>query len=76
MSVTLWVIVGASLAVAALVAIGLFAFAVYRAVKGLSKELASAGKLVADLSAPIQAGMARAQAGNGSRPGGSVPTDR
>lgn len=82
-SVTTWVIVGASLAVASLAAIGLFAFIVFRALKGLSKEVARAGELVAEASAPIQEGIARAQAamarapaGNGSRPGSSVPTDR
>ena len=64
-----WVIVGASLAVAALAAIGYFAFGVFRAVKGLSKEVARAGKLLADAAAPVQAGLAQAQAGNGSRPG-------
>ena len=75
MSVTVWVIVGASLAVAALAAIGYFAFGVFRAVKGLSKDMAEATKLLSEAAAPVQAGIARVQAGNGSRPG-SAPADR
>lgn len=70
-----WVIVGVSLGVVALAAIGYFAFGVFRAVKGLSKDVAAASKVLADAAAPIQAGIARAQAGNGSRPG-SAPADR
>jgi len=64
-----WVIVGASLAVAALAAIGYFAFGVFRAVKALSKDVAKAGKLLSDAAAPVQAGIARAPSANGSRPG-------
>ena len=70
-----WVIVGVSLAVVALAAIGYFAFGVFRAVKGLSKDVAAASKQLADLAAPLQAGITRAQAGNGSRPG-PARTDR
>jgi hypothetical protein len=70
-----WVIVGVSLAVVALAAIGYFAFSVFRAVKGLSKEVAGVSKLLADAAAPVQAGIARAQSGNGSRPG-PARTDR
>jgi hypothetical protein len=82
-SVTVWVIVGASLAVASLAAIGLFALIVFRALKGLSKEVARAGELVAEAAAPIQAGiasaqaaMARAPAGNGTRPEPSASAGR
>jgi hypothetical protein len=75
MTVMVWVIVGASLAVAALAAIGYFAFGVFRAVKGLSKEIGRAGTVLAEAGAPTQAGTARARTGNGPRPG-SVPADR
>lgn len=70
-----WVIVGVSLAVVALAVIGYFAFGVFRAVKDLSKDVAKASKLLADAAAPVQAGIARAQSGNGSRPS-SEPADR
>jgi len=70
-----WVIVGASLAVVALAAIGYFAFGVFRAVKDLSKDLAKTSKLLADAAAPVQNGVGRASAGNGSRPG-KRPADR
>lgn len=70
-----WVIVGASLAVVALAAIGYFAFGVFRAVKDLSKDLARTSKLLADAAAPVQNGTRRAPAGNGSRPG-RRPADR
>ncbi len=62
-----WVIVGASLAVASLAAIGYFAFGVFRAVKELSRELGRAGRLVSEAAEPVTAGLA--QLGNGSRPG-------
>ena len=65
-TVTVWVIVGASLAVAALAAIGYFALGVFRAVKGLSKEVGRAGRSVNEALAPVQAAMARAQAGPGA----------
>jgi beta-lactamase regulating signal transducer with metallopeptidase domain len=70
-----WVIVGVSLGVVALAAIGYFAFGVFRAVKALSKDVAEVSKLLADASAPMQAGLAGVQSGNGSRPG-SAPADR
>lgn len=70
-----WVIVGASLAVVALAAIGYFAFGVFRAVKGLTKEIGKASKLLSDAAAPMQAGLAGMQSGDGARPG-SAPTDR
>lgn len=70
-----WVIVGASLAVAALAAIGYFAFGVFRAVKDLTKEVGKAGKVLADAAAPMRAGMAAMQSGNGARPG-SASADR
>ena len=70
-----WVIVGVSLAVVALAAIGYFAFGVFRAVKALLKDVANASKLFADTSAPMQAGRASMRTGNGSRPG-SAPADR
>lgn len=70
-----WVIVGASLAVAALVAIGYFAFGVFRAVKDLAKEIGRAGTVLAGGGAPARAPAARVQSGNGSRPG-SAPTRR
>lgn len=64
-----WVIVGVSLAVAALAAIGYFAFGVFRAVKDLSRELARAGRLLTEAAEPVKTGLAQAQLGNGSRPG-------
>ena len=70
-----WVIVGASLAVAALAAIGFFAFGVFRAAKDLSRELGRASRVVSQAAEPIKAGLAQAQLGNGSRPG-SAPADR
>lgn len=70
-----WVIVGVSLAVVALAAIGYFAFGIFVAVKGLAKDVARTSKLLAEASAPMQSGLARVQSGNGSRPG-SAPTDR
>jgi hypothetical protein len=63
---TVWVIVGASLAVAALAAIGYFALGVFRAVKGLSKEVGRASRSLTDALAPVQAGLARMQAGPGA----------
>jgi len=69
------VIVGASLAVVSLAVIGYCALGVLRAFKGLTKEVARAGKALAEAAAPVQAGIARAQAGNGGRPG-STPADR
>jgi hypothetical protein len=70
-----WVFVGAGLAVAALAAIGYFAFGVFRAVKDLSKEIGRAGTVLAEASAPMQSGTARPRSGDGSRPG-SAPTGR
>lgn len=64
-----WVIVGVSLAVASLAAIGYFAFGVFRAVKELSKDVGKASRLLADAAAPMQTGLAGMQSGNGSRPG-------
>lgn len=75
MTVLVWVIVGVGLAVAALAAIGYFAFGVFRAVKELSKEIGRAGTVLAEAGAPMQAGAARARTGNGSRPG-SAPAGR
>lgn len=69
-----WVIVGASLAVAALAAIGYFAFGVFRAAKDLSRELGRAGRVVVQAAEPVKAGLAQVQLGNGSRPG-SAPAD-
>jgi hypothetical protein len=66
-----WVIVGASLAVAALASIGYFAFGVFRAVKGLMKEVGKASRLLSETAAPVQAGLARMQSGDGARPGGA-----
>jgi hypothetical protein len=62
-SVTVWWIVGASLAVAALAAIGYFALGVFRAVKGLTKEVGRAGRSLNEAMAPVQAGLAGAPAG-------------
>jgi len=66
-AVTVWVIVGASLAVAALAAIGYFALGVFRAVKSLSKEVGRAGRSLADAMAPIQAGLAQTQNGRAAQ---------
>ena len=63
-TVTVWVIVGAGLAVGALAAIGYFALGVFRAVKGLSKELGRAGGSVTEALAPIQAALERVQVGS------------
>jgi beta-lactamase regulating signal transducer with metallopeptidase domain len=62
-----WVIVGVSLAVAALAAIGFFAFGVFRAAKDVSKELARASRLLADAAEPVKTGLAQVALGNGSR---------
>jgi beta-lactamase regulating signal transducer with metallopeptidase domain len=62
-----WVIVGVSLAVAALAAIGFFAFGVFRAAKDVSKELARASRLLADAAEPVKSGLAQVALGNGSR---------
>jgi hypothetical protein len=62
-TVTVWVIVGAGLAVAALAAIGYFALGVFRAVKGLTKEVGRANRSLTDALAPVQAGLAGLQAG-------------
>lgn len=74
-TVTVWVIVGVSLAVVSLAAIGYFAFGVFRVVKGLSKDVAQATEVLSEAAAPMQAGLASMQSGNGSRPG-SAPGDR
>jgi beta-lactamase regulating signal transducer with metallopeptidase domain len=63
---TVWVIVGASLAVAASAAIGYFSLGVFRAVKGLSKEVGRASRSLTDALAPVQAGLARMQTGPGA----------
>ena len=63
-----WVIVGAALAVAALAAIGYFALGVFRAVKGLSKEIGRAGRALSDAAAPIQAGLAQSPNGSVTEP--------
>ncbi len=63
----LWVIVGVSLAVAALAAIGFFAFGVFRAAKDVSKELARASRLLTDAAEPVKTGLAQVALGNGSR---------
>lgn len=68
-----WVIVGVSLAVSALAAIGYFAWGVFRALKDVSRELGRAGRLVAEAAAPVKAGLAQAQLANGSRDNGSGP---
>ena len=65
-TVMVWVIVAAGLAVAALAAIGYYALGVFRAVKGLSKEVGRAGKSVNEALAPVQAALARTQAGPGA----------
>lgn len=70
-----WVIVGVSLGAVALAAIGYFAFGAVRAVKALLKDVAGASELLAGASAPMQAGLAGLQSGNGSRRG-SAPADR
>lgn len=74
-TVTVWVIVGVSLAVLSLAAIGYFAFGVFRVAKGLSKDMAQATKRLSEAAAPMQAGLASMQGGNGSRPG-PAPGDR
>lgn len=66
MTVMVWVIVAAGLAVAALVAIGYYALGVFRAVKGLSKEVGRAGRSVNEALVPVQAALARTQAGPGA----------
>jgi hypothetical protein len=69
-----WVIVGVSLAVVALAAIGYFSLNVFRAAKDLSRELRRAARLLSEAAAPVTAELAQAQAqlGNGSRPGSSA----
>lgn len=67
-----WVIVGASLAVAALAAIGYFAFGVFRALKGLMKEVGRASKTLSEAAGPMQAGLAQMQSGDGTRPGAAA----
>jgi hypothetical protein len=64
----LWVIVGVSLAVLALAAIGYFAYGVFRAAKDLLGELGRASWRLADAAAPIKAALVRAPLSNGSRP--------
>lgn len=70
MPVTLWFIVGGSLAVAALAAIGSCAFAVFRAVKQAMGDLGAASSRVADAAAPMQAAMADAAQSGAGRSGG------
>ncbi|MGH6657400.1 MAG: hypothetical protein ACRDVE_19625 [Actinocrinis sp.] len=74
---TLWFIVGGSLAVAALAAVGYCSFAVFRAVKQVTRDLGAASRTVADAAAPMQAGLAAMQgagsaAGDRAGPGGTA----
>ena len=66
MTVLFLVIIGACLAVTALAAIGYFALVVFRAVKGLSKELGRAGRELNEALAPVQAELARSETGPGA----------
>lgn len=64
-----WVIVGVSLAVLALAAIGYFAFGVFLAAKGLSRELGRASRLLAEAAAPVTSALAQLSLGEGSGSG-------
>jgi hypothetical protein len=61
-TVTVWVIIGACLAAAAIAAIGYFALGVFRAVKGLSKEVGRAGRRIDEAMAPVRAQLDQAKA--------------
>lgn len=67
-----WVIVGVSLAVLALAAIGYFSLGVFRAAKDLSRELGRAGRLLSEAAAPVKSGLAQAHLGNGAGAGSSA----
>lgn len=70
---TTWWIVGISLGAASLAAIGYFALGVFRAVKGLAKEIGRAGSRLAEAAAPVQEGLAamgEGRGGSGSSSGG------
>lgn len=62
---TTWWIVGIALGAVSLAAIGYFAFGVFRAVKGLAKEIGRAGSRLAEAAAPVQEGLAAMGSGRG-----------
>lgn len=62
---TTWWIVGIALGAVSLAAIGYFAFGVFRAVKGLAKEIGRSGSRLAEAAAPVQDGLAAMGADRG-----------